>query len=76
MVKPILLYSADIWGVEELLKDNIDLVTYHPNYEKACVSYCKQIVRVPKQASNTAVRLKLGNEPILFDIIIINGSKI
>ena len=33
------------------------------------MSYCKQILRVPKRASNTAVRLELGRKPILFDII-------
>ena len=56
LVKPILLYASDFWGILKLPKNNpIE------NLHQKC---CKQILGVQKQTSNIGVLLELGLVPL------------
>ena len=56
LVKPILLYASDFWGILKLPKNNpIENLFHH------C---CKQILGVQKQTTNVGVLLELGEVPI------------
>ena len=56
MVKPILLYASDFWGCLKL-GDNNPIDNVH-------MRFCKDILGVQKQTSNTGVLLELGRLPL------------
>ena len=56
LVKPILLYASDFWGILKLPNNNPIENIYH--------SCCKQILGVQKQTTNAGVLLELGQVPI------------
>ena len=56
MVKPILLYCSDFWGCLKLDNNN-PLDTVH-------MRFCKDLLGVQRQTSNTGVLLELGRLPL------------
>ena len=58
MVKPILLYSSELWGYQ--MRD--DDVT-----ESTFVKFCKHILGVHRKTTNIAVLSKLGVYPLKID---------
>ena len=56
LVRPILLYASDFWGVLKMPKNN--------PVETLFLSFCKQLLGVQKQTVNTGVLLELGQFPI------------
>ena len=74
MVQPILLYSSEVWGKYLLnIKSNNTVETifknYNSLYEKIHSKFCKNVLLLHKNASNTAVRCELGRYPISITII-------
>ena len=58
MVKPILLYSSELWGYQ-MRDDNI--------IESTFVKFCKHILGVHRKTTNIAVRSELGVYPLKID---------
>ena len=56
LIKPILLYSSDLWGTLKLPKNN--------PFENLHMRICKQILGVQKQTTNVGVLLELGQVPL------------
>ena len=74
MVKPVILYGADVWGIDEILKmrqnHSLDILKDKYVYENVHTTFCKQILRLPKRSSNIAVKLELGRRPIIINVIV------
>ena len=58
LIKPILLYASDFWGILKLPKNN--------PFETLHYSFCKQLLGVQKQTTNIGVLLELGMIPLKF----------
>ena len=58
LIKPILLYSSDFWGCLKMPKNN--------PVENMYTAFCKTLLGVQKQTSNTGTHLELGTIPIMF----------
>ena len=58
MVKPVLLYSCELWGYQ-MRDDNI--------IESTFVKFCKHILGVRRKTTNIAVRSGLGVNPLKID---------
>ena len=58
LIKPILLYSSDFWGCLKMPKNN--------PVENMYMAFCKTLLGVQKQTSNTGTHLELGTIPIMF----------
>ena len=58
LIKPILLYSSDFWGCLKMPKNNPLEIMY--------MKFCKELLGVQKQTSNTGVLLELGAVPLMF----------
>ena len=56
LVEPILLYASDFWGILKNPQNN--------PIENVFLSFCKQLLGVPKQTTNIGVLLELGQIPI------------
>ena len=56
LIKPILLYASDFWGVLKISKKN--------PIETLYLSFCKQLIGVQKQTTNVGVMLELGLFPL------------
>ena len=56
LVKPILLYASDFWGIRKLPQNN--------PIENLHISFCKQLLGVQKQTTNIGVLLELGQIPL------------
>ena len=56
LVKPILLYASDFWGILNPPKNNPIEVIHH--------MFCKQLLGVQKQTTNIGVLLELGQIPL------------
>ena len=56
LIKPILLYASDFWGVLKLPANN--------PFEILFRSFCKQLLGVQKQTTNVGVLLELGQVPL------------
>ena len=56
LIKPILLYASDFWGILKLPKNN--------PLETLYLSFCKQLLGVQKQTTNVGVLLELGLVPL------------
>ena len=56
LIKPILLYASDFWGMLKLPKNN--------PFETLYLSFCKQLIGVQKQTTNIGVLLELGQVPL------------
>ena len=56
LVKPILLYASDFWGILKLPLNN--------PVENVHMSFCKQLLGVQKQTTNIGVLLELGQIPL------------
>ena len=57
LIEPILLYASDWWGVMKMPNTN--------PIETLFLSFCKQLLGVQKQTTNTGVLLELGLVPML-----------
>ena len=74
-IKPILLYSSEIWGYFSPSKyiDNIDKFikkeTVSLILEKVHTKFCKFILEIRTKSSNLGLRGELGRFPILFDVL-------
>ena len=56
LIKPILLYASDFWGMLKMSKIN--------PCETLFLSFCKQLLGVQRQTTNTGVLLELGLVPL------------
>ena len=56
LIKPILLYASDFWGLLKLPQNNPFETLFH--------SFCKQLLGVQKQTTNVGVLLELGLVPL------------
>ena len=56
LIKPILLYCSDFWGIRKMPKNN-PFQTLH-------MKFCKQLLGVQKQTTNIGVLLELGQVPL------------
>ena len=56
LVKPILLYASDFWGILKFPKNN--------PIENVHIKFCKELLKVQKQTTNIGVLLELGQIPI------------
>ena len=66
MVQPILLYGSEVWGPYLLnFKSNNTVETNFKDFSK----FCKNVLLLHKNASNTGVRCELGRYPISITII-------
>ena len=52
LIKPILLYCSEFWGILKMLQNN--------TIENLLMRYCKQLPGVQKQTTNSGVLLELG----------------
>ena len=75
LVKPILLYGADVWGGfghrriynNDILLKCLDGI--QTSYERLNLNLCKQSLGMPKRCSNIAARAELGRFPLAKDIL-------
>ena len=56
LIKPILLYASDFWGVLKLPKNN--------PFDKLHLRFCKELLGVQIQTTNSGVFLELGQLPL------------
>ena len=56
LIKPILLYCSDFWGILKMPKNN--------PLENLHMKFCKQLLGVQKQTTNIGVLLELGKVPL------------
>ena len=56
LIKPILLYASDFWGVLKAPKNN--------PIENMHIKFCKELLGVQKQTTNIGVLLELGQIPL------------
>ena len=56
LVKPILLFCSDFWGILKMSKNN--------PIENLHMKFCKQLLGVQKQTTNSGVLLELGRIPL------------
>jgi hypothetical protein len=74
VVKPILLYGSEIWGMDFVNKKDTNKLVFpkldsvHP-CERVHIRTCKHILRVPRSASNCAVLAELGRFPLSIEIM-------
>ena len=72
LIKPILLYGADIWGVT-LCAPSVQKVLHKiesSSLEKVQLNFAKYILRVHKKTASLAVYGELGIQPIGIDALI------
>ena len=62
LIKPILLYNSDFWGCLKMPANNPIEIMH--------MRFCKELLGVQKQTSNTGVLLELGRVPLM-----IHGKK-
>ena len=74
MVKPILLYGSEIWGVftwrsrtEQCIKESI--LSRSSPYEKLHLRFCKQTLGLSKKSSNFITLAELGRVGLSYNII-------
>ena len=60
LVKPIMLFSSEIWGYE--LKPDINAI------ENLFNKFCKHILGVHRNTTNLAIQGELGTFPLLIDV--------
>ncbi|XP_048575691.1 uncharacterized protein LOC5516904 isoform X3 [Nematostella vectensis] len=60
LIKPILLYGSEIWGVDEIKNE-------HDPIELVHAKFCKFILGVGKYAPNIGCRAELGRYPLSID---------
>ena len=56
LIKPILLYASDFWGVLKMPNNN--------PFENLHMKFCKELLGVQKQTTNIGVLLELGQVPL------------
>ena len=56
LIQPILLYASDFWGILKLPNNNPIDTTF--------MKFCKDLLGVQKQTTNTGVLLELGETPL------------
>lgn len=70
LIKPICLYGAEIWGIENLNYKKFQRINgfekeyYSLPIEKVQISFCKSVLGVTKRATNAAVMGELGRFPL------------
>lgn len=74
LIKPILLYNSEIWGIELLNKlknhdpsTQFDILDSEP-FEKLHTKFCKLNLRVGKFTSNVASKKELGRDQLILQI--------
>ena len=67
VVKPIALYSCEIWGKRVKLEENIEKIM-NTVCEKLHTKVCKNILGVHKKASNITTLAEIGRYPMYIDI--------
>ena len=74
LIKPIMLYGSEIWGITEFTNNNGTLVKQLYNkfptsqVEKLQLSFFKYLLGVNTKASNAAVLGELGRFPLYIDV--------
>ena len=74
-VKPILLYSSEIWSMFEKQTKRKNILALENTFkdqhiEKLNIKFCKYLLGVNKKASNLAVRGELGRYPLYIDVVL------
>ena len=75
LVKPILLYSMEIWGGFGHEMKPIDsiiqklLMNVCSPFEKLHLQTCKQALKMPSRCSNLACRAELGRYPLFIEVL-------
>ena len=67
VVKPIALYSCEIWGKRVKLEENIEKIV-NTVWEKLHTKVCKNILGVHRKASNITTLAEIGRYPMYIDI--------
>ena len=77
MVKPILLYNAEIWGSTvinyfKVLDNGCDKskLYLNSNFEKMHLKWCKYVLGVHSKSTNIAVLAELGRYPLTSEVIL------
>ena len=66
LIKPIILYCSDFWGVLRILKrDPTELLRKDSIVELVHMKFLKQLLGVQKQTSNIGVLLETGRVPLM-----------
>ena len=63
LVKPIALYSCEIWGKRVKLEENIEKIV-NTVWEKLHTKVCKNILGVHRKASNITTLAEIGRYPM------------
>ena len=66
VIKPIVLYSCEVWGMEEKIPNNV--INLHTSCELFHIKCCKNILGVSKKTTNIATLAELGRYPLYIDI--------
>lgn len=76
LIKPIVLYNAEVWGMsilncDKLLQDTESKTKLYDSIlpESIQLKFCKYILGVHRLATNNAVRAELGRYPLAVDIM-------
>ena len=74
-VKPILLYSSEIWGMFEKQTKRKNILPLEDIFkdlhiEKINIKFCKYLLGLNKKASNLEVRGELGRYPLYIDVVL------
>lgn len=73
LIKPVLLYGAEVWGAYLFKMQNNSLPSMLQNVttliEKLHSKFCKHVLLVNRKASNYAVRWELGRYPLFINIV-------
>ncbi len=67
-IRPIVTYGCQIW-VQELIKGD-SFASASDKSEQVFAKFCKSLLRVPRNASNTAVYGELGQYPLRLLILL------
>ena len=71
VVKPILLYGSDIWGIDQIMKNgtlNFNLIL-KDNIERNHINFCRHLLGVNKKAPNIGILGETGRYPISVEAI-------
>ncbi len=74
LIKPILLYGSEVWGLMDLSLqatslDNLLTQDINPTIEKLHLRFCKQTLGIKLSSSNNATLAELGRYPLICSII-------
>ena len=74
MIRPILLYGCEVWGVFEFRKSTADylkkyLLSVKHTFESLHTKMCKNVLGVNRNATELLVKAELGRYPMMCNIV-------